>query len=54
MPLCRRQAARLAVTANDYEAYRSAIVSKLIKEVSGPPTAARPNLPSRAMAANLK
>ncbi len=33
------------MTANDYEAYRLAILAKLVKEISGPPTAARP-LPS--------
>lgn len=54
MPLCRRQSVRLAMTANDYESYRSAIVSTLIKEISGPPPAAPPAPPGRAMAANLK
>jgi hypothetical protein len=39
------------MTANDYEAYRSAIVSKLIKEIAGPPTAALPALPVGTMAA---
>ncbi len=33
------------MTANDYVAYRLAILTKLVKEISGPPTAARP-LPS--------
>ena len=33
------------MTANDYAAYRLAILTKLLKEISGPPTAARP-LPS--------
>ncbi|MCH8926902.1 MAG: DUF1194 domain-containing protein [Proteobacteria bacterium] len=33
------------MTANDYAAYRLAILTKLVKEISGPPTAARP-LPS--------
>ena len=33
------------MTANDYAAYRLAILAKLVKEISGPPTAARP-LPS--------
>ncbi len=33
------------MTANDYDAYRLAILTKLLKEISGPPTAARP-LPS--------
>ena len=33
------------ITANDYAAYRLAILTKLLKEISGPPTAARP-LPS--------
>ncbi len=31
------------MTANDYEAYRLAIVTKLIKETSGAPVAARPS-----------
>ncbi len=30
------------MTANDYAAYRLAILAKLVKEISGPPTAARP------------
>lgn len=30
------------MTANDYDAYRLAIVAKLIKEIAGAPTAARP------------
>ena len=33
------------MTANDYVAYRLAILTKLVQEISGPPTAARP-LPS--------
>ncbi len=33
------------MTANDYAAYRLAILAKLVKEISGPPTAAQP-LPS--------
>ena len=39
------------MTANDYEAYRLAILTKLVKEISGPPTAARPAPPGRAVAA---
>ncbi len=31
------------MTANDYAAYRLAILTKLVKEISGPPTAARPS-----------
>lgn len=31
------------MTANDYEAYRLAILAKLIKEISGAPVAARPS-----------
>ncbi len=31
------------MTANDYEAYRSAIVTKLVREISGAPFAARPS-----------
>jgi hypothetical protein len=39
------------ITANDYEAYRLAILTKLVKEISGPPTAARPSPPGRRTAA---
>ena len=35
------------MTANDYAAYRLAILAKLVKEISGPPTAARPAQPGR-------
>ncbi len=31
------------MTANDYDAYRLAIVAKLVKEITGAPVAARPN-----------
>ncbi len=31
------------MTANDYEAYRSAIVAKLVREISGAPLATRPS-----------
>ncbi len=31
------------MTANDYATYRLAILAKLVKEISGPPTAARPS-----------
>ncbi len=39
------------MTANDYAAYRLAILTKLVKEISGPPTAARPGPPGRRTAA---
>ncbi len=39
------------MTANDYAAYRLAILTKLVKEISGPPTAARPAPPGRRVAA---
>ncbi len=39
------------MTANDYAAYRLAILAKLVKEISGPPTAARPAPPGRAAVA---
>jgi hypothetical protein len=39
------------MTANDYEAYRLAILSKLIKEITGAPTALRRALPGRHTAA---
>ena len=39
------------MTANDYAAYRLAILAKLVKEISGPPTAARPLPPGRRLAA---
>ena len=35
-------AGAFVMTANDYAAYRLAILAKLVKEISGPPTAARP------------
>ncbi len=39
------------MTANDYVAYRLAILTKLVTEISGPPTAARPAPPGRAAVA---
>ncbi len=39
------------MTANDYAAYRLAILAKLVKEISGPPTAARPPPSGRRTAA---
>ncbi len=39
------------MTANDYATYRLAILTKLVKEISGPPTAARPAPPGRRLAA---
>ncbi len=39
------------MTANDYAAYRLAILAKLVKEIYGPPTAARPLPPGRRTAA---
>ncbi len=39
------------MTANDYAAYRLAILTKLVKEISGPATAARPVPPGRRTAA---
>jgi hypothetical protein len=39
------------MTANDYPAYRRAILAKLVKEIYGPPTAARPAPPGRRTAA---
>ncbi|MEE8505145.1 MAG: DUF1194 domain-containing protein [Kiloniellales bacterium] len=39
------------MTANDYAAYRLAILTKLVTEISGPPTAARPAPPGRAAVA---
>ncbi len=39
------------MTANDYAAYRLAILAKLVKEIDGPPTAARPAPPGRAAVA---
>jgi hypothetical protein len=39
------------MTANDYEAYRLAIVTKLIKEISGAPVTLRRAPPGRATAA---
>jgi hypothetical protein len=41
------------MTANDYAAYRLAILAKLVKEISGPPTAARPLPSGRRTAAAL-
>jgi hypothetical protein len=37
------------MTANDYEAFREAIVAKLIKEISGAPLAQRPAPPSSVL-----
>ena len=39
------------ITANDYKAYRLAILRKLIKEISGAPTALRPAPPGRRLTA---
>ncbi len=39
------------MTANDYDAYRLAILTKLLKEISGPPIAARPLPSGRSTAA---
>ncbi len=39
------------MTANDYPAYRLAILTKLVKEIYGPPTAARPLPTGRRTAA---
>ncbi len=39
------------MTANDYVAYRLAILTKLVTEISGPPTAARPLPSGRRLAA---
>lgn len=39
------------ITANDYKAYRLAILRKLIKEISGAPTALRPVPPGRRLTA---
>ena len=41
------------MTANDYAAYRLAILTKLIKEIIGPPTALRPLPPGRRLAAAI-
>ncbi len=39
------------MTANDYVAYRLAILAKLVKEITGPATAARPRPSGRRLAA---
>jgi hypothetical protein len=39
------------MTANDYEAYALAILTKLIKEIAGAPIAARPPTPAQGTGA---